>query len=213
MKSEELFDQYAEKYDEWYEKNRFAYLSELEAVRSVLPQGKGLEVGVGTSRFAAPLGTSIGIDPSFRMLKKAAKRGITVIQALGEHLPFKEAEFDYVLLIVTLCFVDNPQAVLAESKRVLKPEGKLIIGIVDKDSFLGKAYQDKDSVFYKMARFYSAQEVIELVAAHNFKEITTIQTIFSLPENLKEIESIRQGYGEGGFVVISGIKSSQHQVD
>ncbi|MEW6609643.1 MAG: class I SAM-dependent methyltransferase [bacterium] len=202
----DIFDQYAGKYDEWYEKNRFAYLSELEVVRSVLPQGKGLEVGVGTGRFAAPLRTSIGIDPSFRMLKKVAKRGITVIQALGEHLPFKEAKFDYLLLIVTLCFVDNPQAVLAESRRVLKPGGRLIIGIVDKDSFLGKAYQNKNTVFYKVARLYSVQEVIELLKVNDFKEITTSQTIFSLPKILKKVEPHRPGYGQGGFLVICGKK-------
>ncbi len=174
-----------------------------------MPQGKRLEVGVGTGRFAAPLGVSIGIDTSSKMLKKAVERGITVIQALGEYLPFKEAEFDYVLLIVTLCFVDNPQAVLAESRRVLKPGGKLIVGIVDRDSFLGKVYQSKNSPFYKVARLYSAQEVIELLKVSDFKEITTIQTIFSLPENLKEVESVRQGYGQGGFVVICGKKGGK----
>ncbi|MDI6794160.1 MAG: methyltransferase domain-containing protein, partial [bacterium] len=118
----------------------------------------------------------------------------------------KEAEFDYLLLIVTLCFVDDPQAVLAESRRVLKPGGKLIAGIVDKDSFLGRVYQNKNSVFYKAARLYSAREVVELLKANDFKEITTIQTIFSLPENLKEVEPVREGYGQGGFVVISGEK-------
>ncbi|MDI6795105.1 MAG: class I SAM-dependent methyltransferase, partial [bacterium] len=119
----------------------------------------------------------------------------------------KEAEFDYLLLIVILCFVDNPQAVLAESRRVLKPGGKLIAGIVDKDSFLGQVYQNKNSVFYKVARLYSAQEVISLLKENDFKEVTTIQTIFSLPENLKEIEPVREGYGQGGFVVIAGSKT------
>ncbi|MEW6619303.1 MAG: hypothetical protein AB1422_08215 [bacterium] len=41
---------------------------------------------------------------------------------------------------------------------------------------------------------------------NDFKEITTSQTIFSLPKILKEVEPHRQGYGQGGFVVICGRK-------
>jgi len=58
-----IFDRYYKRYDNWYEKNKFAYLSELKTVRKVLPRkGKGLEIGVGTGRFAAALGISTGID-------------------------------------------------------------------------------------------------------------------------------------------------------
>jgi phosphoglycolate phosphatase-like HAD superfamily hydrolase len=51
------FETHSEPYDEWYERYQAAYLSELLAVRALLPwKGQGLEVGVGTGRFAAPLG-------------------------------------------------------------------------------------------------------------------------------------------------------------
>lgn len=92
---------------------------------------------------------------------------------------------------------------------MLKPGGNFIIGIVDKDSFLGEVYQSKNSIFYKAARLYSVQGVIDLLKKNNFKEIITSQTIFSLPENLKEVEPVRQGYGQGGFVVICGRKGEQ----
>jgi len=46
-------------------------------VRVLLPwQGLGLEIGVGTGRFAAPLGIKVGVDPSMAMLAYAAERGV-----------------------------------------------------------------------------------------------------------------------------------------
>jgi len=48
-----VFDRYYKEYDAWYDRNKFVYLSELEAIREVLPrEAKGLEVGVGTGRIA-----------------------------------------------------------------------------------------------------------------------------------------------------------------
>ena len=59
------FDAYHGRYDNWYDRHGAAYGSELLAVRSLLPwQGVGLEIGIGTGRFAAPLGVRFDIDPS-----------------------------------------------------------------------------------------------------------------------------------------------------
>ena len=66
------FENYSLKYDEWFDKNRFIYESELQAVKELLPEGKNdIEVGVGSGRFAAPLGIKLGIDPSRKMGKIA----------------------------------------------------------------------------------------------------------------------------------------------
>src|SRR5512138_1468145 len=58
------FNNNVERYEAWFTENPFAYVSELHAVRALLPQGSGLEIGVGTGRFAAPLGIRKGIEPS-----------------------------------------------------------------------------------------------------------------------------------------------------
>ncbi len=72
-----VFDEYYKKYDEWYDKYKIAFSSELEAIRKVLPKrGKGLEIGVGTGRFASSLGVGCGIDPSENMVKAARARGV-----------------------------------------------------------------------------------------------------------------------------------------
>jgi len=205
-----VFDTYSVKYDNWYEKNKLAYLSELEALKRVVPkEGKGLEIGVGTGRFAKPLGISVGLDPSEKMLQIAKKRGIKTVVGRGEDLPFAGNEFDFVLIAITICFVDNPEKVILESRRVLKDNGKLIIGLVDKDSHLGKYYlkkKEQGHIFYKAANFFSAREIIDVFKRYNFKNIVIYQTIFLPLEKIKEIEKPKEGFSEGGFVVICGEK-------
>ena len=205
-----IFDQYYQKYDAWYDRNKFTYLSELEALKKVIPQeGKGLEIGVGTGRFATALGIKFGVDPSKRMLEIAKKRGLNLRLGFGERLPFGNSTFDYVAIIITLCFVKEPIKVLAEARRVLKKNGKIIIGIIDKDSFLGKFYQRKKSVFYKEATFYSIRDVEDLLELKGFKGFSYYQTVFSLPDKIRFIEKPQIGFGKGGFVVISAYRSKE----
>lgn len=144
------------RYDEWFERHRAAYLSELLAVRVLLPwNGRGLEIGVGTGRFAGPLGVEFGIDPAVEMLGYARARGVCVVRAVAEALPFARAVFDYALIVTTICFVEDAAAMLAEAHRVLKPGGELVIGFIDRTSGLGQHYLDHqaENVFYREANF------------------------------------------------------------
>jgi len=201
----DIFDTYVEEYDNWYERNRFVYLSELEALKRVVPKGgKGIEIGVGTGRFAQPLGVSIGLDPSMNMLRIAKKRGIEAISGKAENLPFADKKFDFVLVINMLCFVNDPVQVIIEARRVLKNRGKIIIGLIEKDSFLGKSYQSrkKESRFYKEANIRSGREIVELLQNYNFTGVSTFQAIFRSFEKIKTIESPKKGFGKGGFTVV-----------
>src|SRR3990170_5852553 len=53
---------------------------------------------------------------------------MTVILGTGENLPFNDLTFDFVFVIVTLCFVENPVSAMKEAGRVLKRGGRLIVG-------------------------------------------------------------------------------------
>lgn len=102
------FDEFPEVYEEWFVVNRFAYESELQAVKSLLPaRGIGMEVGVGSGQFAAPLGIRVGVEPSGGMRTIAAGRGIEVVNGQAEHLPYEDGRFDFVLMVTTLCFLDD----------------------------------------------------------------------------------------------------------
>ena len=205
----EVFDKNWKKYEEWFEKRREIYLSELKVLEEILPKGHGIEIGVGSGRFAAPLGVNIGIDPSGNILKLAKIRGIKVVKGVGEFLPFKDSKFDFVLIVVTLCFVEDPISILKEAKRVLKEEGEVIIGIIDRVSKWGKYYEAKkrSSPFYQVAKFYSSSETIQMMKSVGLTYLESYQTLYQNPLNFKEIEDPRPGHGEGGFVIILGKKT------
>jgi ubiquinone/menaquinone biosynthesis C-methylase UbiE len=209
MPKAEPFEKHMARYEEWFEKNMFTYKSELQAVRLLLPEsGTGVEIGVGTGRFAAPLGIRVGVEPSKAMRGMAQKRGIKVIDGVAEALPFQDCLFDFALMVTTVCFVDDIEASFKEASRVIKSGGFLINGFVDRNSSLGKAYQqhrDKN-VFYKMATFYSVDEVIFYLKKAGFRNFAFTQTIFHNLDEIKKVETIKEGYGEGSFVVVRAMK-------
>ena len=198
------------RYDDWFERHRAAYLSELLAVRVLLPwNGRGLEIGVGTGRFAGPLGVEFGIDPAVEMLGYARARGVRVVRAVAEALPFARAVFDYALIVTTICFVEDAAAMLAEAHRVLKPGGELVIGFIDRTSGLGQHYLDHqaENVFYRGAKFYSAEEVQRLLRDTGFAGPVWAQTLSKPLEETREIEPLRADRGQGAFVVVKASRS------
>ena len=87
----EPFELFSDAYDDWFIKNKNIYELELEAVKQFIPLNSyGLEVGVGSGKFAAPLGIKIGVVPSNAMSKKARKLGIKVFKGVAEKLPFED---------------------------------------------------------------------------------------------------------------------------
>jgi len=207
------FDLNHGRYDEWFERYQIVYFSELLAVRSVLPlHGLGIEIGVGTGRFAAPLGVHVGIDPSAPMLAYAAKRGVHCIQGAAEELPFKNMTFDYALIVTTICFVENPRTLLNEACRILKPAKPLIVAFIDRSSPLGQNYlaYQVENIFYRHAKFYSMEEIAELMCDTGFVRHTWRNTLSKAPELIKEIEPAYEGQGDGAFVVLRGFKAGKH---
>ncbi len=199
------FDDYYNHYEEWFEDNRFAWLSELDAVRHFIPEGaKGMEIGIGSGRFASQLGVKVGVEPSASMRKLAMARGIQVYDAVAEKLPFEDSVFDFALMVTTICFVDDVRVSFGEAKRVLKEGGRFIVGFVDRNSSLGKTYErhKEENVFYRDATFYSTDEVIALLKECGFRKPKIVQTIFSDFRKLTAVEPFTEGYGQGGFVAM-----------
>jgi len=200
-----IFESEHELYDSWFSRHEFAYQSELLAVRALLPyQGIGLSIGVGTGRFAAPLGIQFGLDPAAEMLTYAKKRGVAPVLGTAEVLPFMDDSFDYALSVTTICFVDDTRAMLREAKRILKPQGTLTIGFIDRETRLGQRYlkHQADSLFYQEAKFFSNKDIKILLQETGFNNLTWVQTLFCLPEESSVIEPITSGYGQGAFVVV-----------
>ena len=205
----EPFEKYSSQYEDWFELNKYAYISELMAIKKFLPKDKKtVEIGVGSARFASPLGIRIGIDPSSKMQKIAQKRGILVLDAIAEKLPFRAGSFNSILMVTTICFLENIISAFKEAFKILGPGGSLIIGFIDKNSQIGKIYQERKnkSVFYKKATFYTVKKVIRYLKKTGFRSFEFFQTIFHNLSEIYDLEPLIEGYGEGSFVVIQATK-------
>ena len=204
-----VFDQFALEYDRWFIENSFAYFSETEAIRRFIPDSRlGVEIGAGTGRFSIPFGIKIGIEPSEEMARLAQSSGLLIARAVAEELPFADNTIDYILMVTTICFLNDLPAAFNEIHRVLKSGGRIIIGFIDRESPLGKKYElMKESItFYKGATFYSVSQVMNILVTAGFSDFKMCQTILSNPKDMVKYDPVQEGHGKGGFVVLRGIK-------
>jgi SAM-dependent methyltransferase len=207
--SYEVFERFSKYYDSWYSQHPEILESEIRAVKALGLDGLELDLGIGTSIFASRVKVQIGIDASKRMLKISAKRGVQVIRALAERLPFLNETFDYVLMIVTLCFLDNPETVLKETFRILRPNGVLAVCIIVRDSPWGQLCLKKAKQghrFYSHARFYSLSELEELLEKHGFRIVDYKSTLTFSPSTIAVVENPRSNSFQGSFVCAKTIK-------
>ncbi len=204
-----VFDPIADAYDGWYDspEGRDIFHAERECLRKLHSEfeGRWLEIGVGTGRFAAFLGVSEGLDPSLRMLEIAARRGIRTYRGSAENLPFEAGSRDGVLMVVTLCFVDDARKALGECRRVLRRGGFFLLGIVPADGPWGREYGDKASrghPVYSAARIRTARETVELVEGARFSLVDSASTLFWKPgESPQGVLRIERGIvPEAGFL-------------
>lgn len=101
----------------------------------LVPGMKMLDVATGTGLVAGAaldLGLRpaeiIGLDPSVGMLaQNSRKTGVSLLQGIGEKLPFRSATFDFVSMGYALRHVESLPELFAEFRRVLKPGGRVLV--------------------------------------------------------------------------------------
>jgi SAM-dependent methyltransferase len=205
MAGVQAFNQSAERYEAWFRKNWDAYQAEVRALKELMPSvGNAVEIGVGSGRFAAPLGARFGVDPSRVMLQIASGRGVDAVRGVGEALPFVGACFDTALMVTTVCFLDDIDQALRETGRILRRDGRIVVGFVDRTSPLGQTYlrQRDESLFYRAAQFYTVKEIVRSLRQVGFHEFDFRQTLFAPPAETTPTEPVTIGYGDGSFIVI-----------
>lgn len=211
MTTVEVFNKHVKEYEAWYEKYTEVYQSELIAIQQQLqklPENiRGIEVGVGTGRFAKPLGIKEGVEPSEEMARLASKRGVEIIKGKAEYLPYSDLQFDFVLF-VTICHLNNIKNALIQAHRVLKHKGSVIIGFIVKDKPIANKYIENKpySTFFKNATFYSVEHIKRLLTEVGFKNLEVSQTLFGDLESIKEIQQPKEGSDEGSFVIIKATR-------
>lgn len=212
MSTAPLFDELYERYESWFKRNLVIAESEARLVEYMMRGAPRpiLEVGVGTGFFASRVKAEVGLDPSANMLLVARERGIPLlVRGVGERMPFRDSVFGSILIVVTLCFVDNPLEVLRESHRILRDDGILVSCIVPRDSTWGSYYEmlgAKGHPFYSKARFYTLGEVEWMLKTTGFKVMESMGVLSYPPGVEPKLEDPMSDVKGKGFICIKSIK-------
>ena len=114
----------------------------LRAVLRPEPGERLLEIGVGTGYYSLDLARWVGPDGRLELFDLQQEFLDHVMRAAAEHdldnlvatqgdataLPFEDASVDAVILTAVLGEIPDRAAALTEIRRVLKPDGRLVVG-------------------------------------------------------------------------------------
>jgi len=134
-----------------------------------------LDVGCGDGDLAARLAERgarvVGVDASAAMIAAAMQRAapeqadLAFEIAAAQDLPFPPEQFDIVVAVTILCFVENAAPVFREMARVLRPGGHLVIGELGKWSYWAAARRVRawlGSPLWRQGKFRTPAELRSL---------------------------------------------------
>ncbi|MCU0632989.1 MAG: class I SAM-dependent methyltransferase [Methanolinea sp.] len=197
-KVQQHYDQVAEIYDSRYNHKRgrsyHAHIS--RHVMSCLPEGGMLlDLGCGTGlfvhRYSSQGGNAVGLDFSRGMIFRARDRNRDSDFGIGnaEILPFRDKAFDAVASLLAFSYLKNPEQMLAEAWRVLKPGGTLAICTLGRNlltSGLPAVYTLGEVMRIRRVgmgafgeRYYAPDEMTGLFEMTGFREVTARRCSFA----------------------------------
>jgi phosphatidylethanolamine/phosphatidyl-N-methylethanolamine N-methyltransferase len=141
------------------------------------PCGQLLEIGVGNGQHLKYYRTHkiTAVDTSKQMLRKASAQAgadVVLLQMNGEALSFPDQAFDYVVLSHVITVVNDPEQVLKEVHRVLKPCGKIfILNHFTPNNWLGII----DRLFLRISKWFHFKSVFQTTSLGTLEKFTLLR--------------------------------------
>jgi ubiquinone/menaquinone biosynthesis C-methylase UbiE len=125
----EYYENIASGYNELHKEEQLAKLRIISSHLNIQKEDKLLDLGCGTGLSSEIFKCQItGLEPSRRMMKKGGKNQLMdLIQGEGEHLPFNDCTFNFVICVTALHNFKDPHTALREMKRVVTKSGAITI--------------------------------------------------------------------------------------
>ncbi len=205
MFSEKNSQHYYDEFSKSYEDQRFqGYHTMIDNLEVDLAKrycsGKVLEAGCGTGLILARLNNfctqAVGIDLSAGMLAAARERGLQVVQAPIDTLPFPAGSFDTVVSFKVLAHIFDIKSAIAELVRVTRPGGYLVLEFYNKHSLralikrlknptrIGARFNDEDVY----TRFDTLEEIkgylpqqVRIIGIRGVRVLTPVAQVHNVP--------------------------------
>ncbi len=186
-------------YDQWFDTplGKWAWHCEQEAVWEVLPPLRGLrilEAGCGTGIFTLPLADRgaavVGLDRSAAMLARArgkardARGALAWLQGDVTALPFPPESFDGALCLLALEFISSRETALQELARVLRPDGFLVLALLNRFSLWTLKRKVKawfKPSLWREVDFLSESRAVRLLTQTGFSPLTWRRALYYPP--------------------------------
>jgi len=224
-RSSELFDDWPEKYDQWFQTpiGKLVKACEAELLRDLLRPAEDdllLDVGCGTGIFTYDIlavgSRIVGMDISAPMLAAAADRfrtrNFAALAGDMRNLPFRDGSFDKVYSMTAIEFVADAARPVAELDRVTRTGGTVVLTTLNRlspwaDTRLKKAKEGHE--LFQSIHFRTPEEIRRLVpgeadvrtAIHFSKEDDPVQA------RRKEAQGCAEGRETGAFLAVRWTKT------
>ena len=186
-----------EKISNQYTVNRRAELFKISSSELIL------EVGSGTGMISDLIDRQIICsDISYEMCKESAKKHMNVICCDAEKLPIRENTLDVIISAEVIYYLNNPNAFIEDSTRILKKDGKLMITIFNQKMQFIDSIRSFLRIFNKKMYFDDGHELMkyailkELLEKNNFR-ITYLKKNVIFP--FKSLHKINLLFEKTGF--------------
>jgi ubiquinone/menaquinone biosynthesis C-methylase UbiE len=162
-----------------------------------------LEVGSGTGMISDLIDRQIICsDISYEMCKESAKKHMNVICCDAEKLPIRENILDGIISAEVVYYLNNPNAFIEDSTRILKKDGKLMITIFNQKMQFIDSIRSFLRIFNKKMYFDDGHELMKyailkkLLEKNNFR-ITYLKKNVIFP--FKSLHKINLLFEKTGF--------------
>ena len=163
----------------------------------IRPSDTILDIGGNTGKITQAYSTNckevVVLEPKRNVIEygRSHRPNIKFIEGQAENIPLPDEYFDKVVASASFHHFSDQDKALEEMKRVLKPDGKIIILEIDPNTSRGKRLKVCETLFHTGAKLYQPAQLSKKIQAHNLQVLS--------------IDSTDLGY------FLTAVKSSQKQ--
>ena len=220
----EIFDHWAEKYDQWFETPMGKLIKGYESkliLRMLAPEPGELilDAGCGTGIFTEDIietgARVVGLELAFDMLRRAVTKcsGQTFHSVIGDiqRLPFADASFNKAISITAIEFIQDARRAVEELFRVTKPGGCIVVATLNSLSPWAQRRKEaaqKGHPLFKHAIFRSPDEIKSLSPVEGIVKTAIHFEKNDDPDVARKIEKSgsEKGLNTGAFLAARWLK-------